>query len=142
MKYGFLMAGLFLLPAGAIAQDRWEEQVTTQLELVEELAGTEGYRRRGTYIMDSLRDDETDSFTVNLKTGSEYKLFGVCDTDCGDIEMWLYDENGNEIDKDVSDDDVPVVEVNPSWTGEFRIKIKMYDCSDEPCRYGIVTLQK
>jgi hypothetical protein len=40
-----------------------------------------------------------------------------------DIDLLIYDENGNEVERDRSTDDVPVCIWTPKWTGEFTIKV-------------------
>jgi hypothetical protein len=60
-----------------------------------------------------------------------------CDEDCSDIDLYLEDENGNEIDSNVSTDDVPIIECRPAWSGRFQIRVRMYECSVEPCYFGV-----
>ncbi|MET0648842.1 MAG: hypothetical protein ABW208_19710, partial [Pyrinomonadaceae bacterium] len=80
---------------------------------------------------------ETSSFALSLNGGTEYRLVSACDNDCSDIDIVVYDENGNQVASDTSRDDKPVVSVTPRWTGQFRIKVTMYKCSNSPCAYGI-----
>ena len=40
-----------------------------------------------------------------------------------DLDLYVYDENGNLIDKDVDYSDDCVVSFVPKWTGVFTIKI-------------------
>jgi hypothetical protein len=75
---------------------------------------------------------------VTLRSGVEYTFVGACDRDCSDLDLQLYDQNGNLIDEDLLRDDVPVVSVTPKWTGPFRVKVIMAACSISPCGYTIV----
>ena len=85
----------------------------------------------------SLYDNRYDNYYFSLNRGVDYKIYAACDGDCGDIDLCLYDENGNEIDCDETSDDKPLVEVRPKWTGRFRLKVTMYDCRINPCKFGI-----
>jgi hypothetical protein len=75
---------------------------------------------------------------VTLRSGVEYTFVGACDRDCSDLDLQLFDENGNLIDEDLLRDDVPVVSVTPEWTGRFHVKVIMASCSISPCGYTIV----
>jgi hypothetical protein len=75
---------------------------------------------------------------VTLHEGVEYTFVGACDRDCSDLDLQLYDENGNLIDEDLLRDDVPIVSVTPEWTGRFYVKVIMAECSVNPCGYTIV----
>lgn len=76
--------------------------------------------------------------TVTLRANAEYTFVGACDRDCSDLDLQLFDENGNLIDEDLLSDDVPVVTVVPEWTGRFYVKVIMARCSVSPCGYTVV----
>ena len=69
--------------------------------------------------------------------GTAHTLLGVCDEDCSDIDLYLYDEGGVLIDSDASTDDVPVLLVTPPRRGRYRVQVTMYDCQVEPCFYAV-----
>ena len=41
----------------------------------------------------------------------------------GDIDIKVYDENGNLVAADTKSDNVPIVNWTPAWTGPFTIKV-------------------
>ena len=61
---------------------------------------------------------------------------GVCDEDCQDLDLELYDGYGNLISQDDSVDDAPVVEVSVVQGGAFTLRVMMYECTEDPCYYG------
>lgn len=75
--------------------------------------------------------------TMTLRRGVDYTFTGECDLDCSDLDLRLYDANGNLIDSDVLPDDYPVVSVTPRWTGGFGLRVTMARCSANPCAYEI-----
>lgn len=85
----------------------------------------------------ALNQGASATHMVNLNAGMSYMIVAGCDVDCSDIDMQIYDENGNMIDEDVLDDDVPVLEVTPIRNAQFRLEIGMYACSIAPCGYQI-----
>ena len=64
-------------------------------------------------------------------------IAGVCDNDCTDIDLRLYDSNENLVDEDVLEDDVPVVTITPDRDGQYAIEGIMYECETEFCFIGL-----
>lgn len=133
MKNLTVVLSLLLTSVIAQGQDIVQKQV---LNIGMTLA-SEGYELTHDIKFASLNDGRSDSYYFTLDRGNAYKIYAVCDEDCGDLDLCIYDENGNEIECDESSDDLPIVSVSPKWTGRFRLWVKMYDCSINPCRFGI-----
>ena len=115
---------------------------TAQLSLVSTAMEYRGYRKTHDVIDAYLRNGQTDVYSLNLYRNYSYQIVAVCDGDCGDIDLCLYDESGNEIDCDKGVDDIPVVEVTPKWSGRFKIWVRMYDCQVNPCRFKLAVYGK
>jgi len=123
------------LPRQGQAQDA-AGTVWSQLEAVYGWANGEGYSTRN-YLIGKLDEDETDTWTMTLYGGNEYIIIGACDGDCGDLDITVLDENDNPVARDTETDDVPVVELTLEEQGRYQIQVKMYDCSVEPCYFGL-----
>lgn len=95
------------------------------------------YQATHTPVIDQMEAGADDDYTVNLRSGISYAIVAVCDEDCSDLDLGLYDSRGNLVASDTDDDDLPVVQVNPRWTGKFTIRTKMAQCSSNPCYYGV-----
>ena len=78
---------------------------------------------RGKY----LRKGRSYTRTTKLYKGYTYAVVGAGDANVSDLDIIIYDENGRQVDKDTQSDALPIVKVSPRWTGNFRIKVKMYD---------------
>jgi len=120
----------------AVAQD-YIGQIEDQLIAAVYSAFSEGYVMDREPVIDAMYEGETDIFELYLEEGYEYAIVAVCDTDCSDIDLTLYDGAGNEIDVDELSDDVPIVEVEPIFGETFEFEVTVYDCSNEPCYYGV-----
>jgi hypothetical protein len=118
------------------------DEVKQQLITIAYLMAQENYEITHDVVYTYLDESETDNFTLNLKKHYTYRIAAVCDGDCGDIDLKLYDENGNDIATDKDEDDNPIIEVSPKWTGEFELNVEMYDCDIEPCKVGIIVFGK
>ncbi|XWK89163.1 MAG: hypothetical protein U7127_03585 [Phormidium sp.] len=121
----------------SVAADRFTEQVRTQLIRVVRSAGYGGYGLTHEPFIGDLGNGGEDDLNLNLKAGVSYAIVGVCDQDCSDLDLKIYDDNGNVVASDVQKDDFPVVKVEPRWNARFRLKIYMPSCRNAPCRYGI-----
>jgi hypothetical protein len=119
------------------AQNRWESQVADYLKRAANTLTDRGYEKTHDTQIGSLHNEESESFTLTLHAGTKYALVGVCDNDCNDLDLRLYDADDDEVDSDVATDDVPIVQVTPSETQRFRVKVIMSSCKASPCWYGI-----
>ena len=118
-------------------QDEFERQVRAQLDAVSESIRNDGYRLVQEIHMGRLDDDGEEAVTFDLGRGQTYMLMGVCDTDCSDLDLVLYDGDGDEVDSDLELDDVPIVEVSVDRADSYRLEVTMAACDAEPCRFGI-----
>jgi hypothetical protein len=121
-----------------IAQlDRWTAQVGNQLIRAARAAKLGNLQLTHDPFIGDLGYGGEDYIRLNLRRGISYAIIGVCDADCRDLDLGLYDDNGNLVDSDIARDDLPVVRVTPRWNAQFTIRVIMADCSSAPCRYGL-----
>lgn len=132
-----VLAVLALAPARGLAQSEWEQQVLDQIQNAALIYGSGGYALVGDAYTGSLAAQASENFTLSLQGGVSYALVGVCDNDCPDIDLVLSDDSGNTIASDYEDDAYPIVEVTPTWAGDYRVRVYMASCSIEPCFYGV-----
>jgi hypothetical protein len=142
---GFVLAAAALLPGcasgmrggGSAPGDQWTATVLRQLSAVDGVARNEGMQRLGNPLVGSLNANGTATLQVNLNAGRRYRLFGVCDNDCSDMDLRLIDPSGQTVAEDVETDDVPIVAHTAQRTGSYRVQVIMARCSVSPCRYGV-----
>jgi hypothetical protein len=132
-----VLAASGLAPAQTSSQTQYIVQVRRQLNGARDLLGARGFEKTHDYKIATLANGGAKSSTLDLQKGMQYVIIGVCDKDCSDLDIKLYDENDQLIATDTSADDKPLVTVTPRWTGEFRILVSMYRCRNSPCYYGI-----
>jgi hypothetical protein len=140
-KLGFAGIGAAALALTAavpvIAQSSYENEVRRLLNLTQNLANSRGFSSTHSRYEGQLNAGQERTVTLNLDRGTSYMIVAQCDSDCSDVDMWLYDENGNLIDEDVLVDDTPIVNVTPVRNASFSLRTRMISCSAEPCYYGI-----
>jgi hypothetical protein len=130
-----LASALTVLSASALAQS-YTDTVWEQLQDWYDTYSEDGYSVEN-YVIGMLDEDETDSWTFWLDASQDYTIVGVCDEDCGDIDLTLYDDDGDMVDEDTMTDDYPIVSVSPRRDAAYTIDVDMYDCDVEPCAFGI-----
>lgn len=77
-----------------------------------------------------------------LRGGQTYRILGACDQDCTDVDIFVEDENGIEVGRDVALDDHPVVTITPRHDGPFTVRIGLVNCEIEPCYVAGRVLQQ
>jgi hypothetical protein len=65
----------------------------------------------------------TDVFTLTFR-GGEDAVVAIDGDNTSDLDLYVYDENGNLIGADTDGSDLCVVRFHPRWTGPFRIEVR------------------
>lgn len=137
------LAALLVLAAPAAAQTRanasdYQGQVRTYLTDQARKHVSEGFRH-DTAAPDFIRPLRLDGgviWPVSLRRGVTYRLFAVCDNDCSDVDMEVYDAAGDFVGRDVAVNDTPYVEITPAADGVVYARIWLAACEAEPCYVG------
>jgi len=137
MRYSLLFIAVLALPAAGSAQGRWTRQVRDAVTNAGATFASRGYTLTHEIHDGSLAKTASEDFWVELDAGVQYALVGVCDEDCEDIDLGLFDADGEQVDSDYELDEVPIVSVTPSVTGRYRVHAYMASCDVEPCFYGV-----
>lgn len=88
-----------------------------------------GWDFRSYYSWGTLDEGESSVFKKTFYSGNEYVLVaGGCEY-ASDVDLEIYDGNYNLIGKDSNAGKAAAVTFSPSWTGEYYIKVKMYDAT-------------
>ncbi|MEA5581952.1 hypothetical protein VB620_11440 [Nodularia harveyana UHCC-0300] len=132
-----VLTSYIILTANLARADRWTDQVRSQLIKAALAAGFGGYSLTHDPFIGDLGNGGENDITLNLRGNVSYAIVGACDSDCRDIDLKVYDDNGNLISSDLQRDDTPLVRFTPRWNARFTIRVIMPNCSNAPCRYGI-----
>lgn len=128
-----------LLSAAAAAQvpDPFARELAQRLARADRLVGEHGYARAAGPFAGGLGQRLTRRFQVTLRAGQEYRILGVCDERCGDLDLRLYDAFDNLLAEDVLEDAVPALQVRPAATGVQVIEVSMPQCAATQCWYAL-----
>jgi hypothetical protein len=90
----------------------------------------------------TLDESTYEDLIVPLHRGVKYMLLGVCDDDCGNLNMKMYDEDGVFVGQNTGRTDTPDLEIIPQQTQRFTIRMTMKRCDEDPCYYGLGVYSK
>jgi len=91
--------------------------------------------------VDSLKPGSVDSLEVSLSSGS-YLALGVCDDDCGDLDVYVLDSKGEIIGSDVLVDAEPMVEFDVDQRATYFVGASMESCDAADCVYSLQLLRQ
>ncbi len=135
---GAISTSLFVAPTVARADNsRFLNDVSEQLVKALAASGFGGYSPTHEPVMDSLYQGRSHYININLQAGTSYGIVGVCDRDCRDLDIALYDERGNLVTSDAQDDDIPAISVTPYRSGRYQVRVDMANCDSGLCYYGL-----
>ena len=138
--------GLIFVAAPVSAQcdtdNEYMDVVRSQAIAAGAAYGAEGYELVDV-LCGSLNEDGEERYTTSVGAGKDIAYIAVCDQDCDDIDLRLYNSSGREVAADIEPDDFPIV-VYSSRNGEsgMEIEVGMYSCSVEPCYYAIAMFSR
>lgn len=115
----------------------WEGQVMTQLQALPTSDGVSVVDER-TGLVDASGSTR---FSLNLSPG-HYGAVAVCDNDCSNVDLLVYDAGGSQVASDVLDDDVPIVDFEVrKGGGTYYFEVKMVSCTTSSCGFGFRLMQ-
>jgi hypothetical protein len=80
-------------------------------------------------------------FERDLEAETTYRFIGACDNECGDLDIRITDSDGNDVAADYEINTNPMVTHRFEHAGRYRIELRMYRCSIEPCYAGLRILE-
>lgn len=129
------LSALLMLAAPAASAQEAARQVQAYLE-----GGMAAHTALG-YAFDPTEPDLTTPleiggaylWSVYLREGVNYRVYGACDNACSDMDMEIYANDGRLADRDIATDDTPFVQITPTRSGRAYVRLWVYACSTEPC---------
>jgi hypothetical protein len=112
--------------------------ILSQLQQAQAAAAQQGFQQVGQPFSGSLAQGQSWNVPAELHAGYDYRVLGVCDRDCADLDLVVFDNNGVQVAQDTATSSQPVVAVAPAYTANFTVQVQMYNCTVAPCYYAIV----
>ena len=113
------------------------DQIRGQLVRIDDIMGVWGLSPALEAYTGILNEGASERLKLPLQTGLNYRIGGVCDVDCSDLDLILYDADGRVVDEDVQVDKVPLLEFTVPSTRTYELEVALITCSAEPCYWGV-----
>lgn len=109
----------------------WRQQVLGYLDTQHRPLVDAGYAKdNGTDDwVDQLKVGTPKVWEVQLVRGVDYQVVGVCDSDCKNVDMEVYDASGATIGADTLEDDFPRAQFRPNQSGPHTVKVWLRVCN-------------
>jgi hypothetical protein len=124
-------------PQRPVGDQNPQQIIVAQLQQAQAALAQQGFQQVGQPFSGGLQPGQSWDLPTQMNAGYEYRIVGVCDRDCSDLDIRLFDGNGGLIIEDTSTSSQPNVGVIPSASGTFNIQVNMYACTVAPCYYAI-----
>jgi len=121
----------------ATTQEDPQAIILAQLQQAQAAAAQQGFQLIGQPFSGSLAQGQSWNVPATLAVGVDYRVIGVCDRDCNDLDLVLFDSAGRQVSQDTTTTNQPVVAVQPAYNDNFTIQVQMYNCSIAPCYYAL-----
>lgn len=137
-KLAAVLAALALtaLPAAAQVPDPFARELAQALSRVNSLFAERGYAQAAGPLWGGILEGQRQRFSVSLRAGQDYRIVGVCERRCRDLNLRLVAPGGALIAQDVLEDAVPVMHVRPRVTGQYTVEAVMTRCTGNPCWFA------
>jgi hypothetical protein len=124
-------------PGAAQVPDPYATQLAQGLARQERLWAQEGYQRVDGPHAGGLPAGGAQRFSFLFHSGGEYRVVAVCDVDCRNIDLRLYDQMGNPIIADGAVGRAATITSQPRWTGPFVVEVRITHCRAAPCYFAL-----
>ena len=133
-----LAALTLVTPVAAQAVDPYVNQVSVQLRQVYRAYNRgDSYADRGQHIGKLNRGGRYERLMF-LDRDEEYVFAAACDSDCDQVRLRIYDQNGALVAERRTNQ--PIATIAPPRPGTYRIQLDMTGCRQAECHFGVALL--
>lgn len=142
IRHGFAIAflfGLFVAFNSAVANAQ-VSCINVLRRTVEQIDNAEEKGWQVLHMnMSTIDRGSTSSYATELKAGVRYAVIAVGDGDrVQDLDLYVLDEDGDQVGKDDDSSNLAIVYVRPRYTGKFRCVVKGYSMSRADAFFSII----
>lgn len=132
---GAVLLAVLAAPAAAQVPDPYARELAQRLARVETVMSDSNYMRAAGPFFGPLSSGDARRFTVTLRAGQEYRIVGVCDGRCRDLDLRATFDRGM-VAMDDAPDATPLLTIRPRVTGAYTIDAIMVRCGGDPCWFA------
>jgi len=138
-----LVAALTLVAPSPVAisqrnMSQWRVMAKSQIQQIwQRLKAEQGFGYAGEATFGALEQEDDEYFEFEFVAHRDYVIVGVCDNDCDDLDLLLYDRNDNVVAQDTEIDDYPTLALPAGRSGLHYVEAAMASCDVDPCFYAV-----
>jgi hypothetical protein len=118
------------------------EDMESKLTLVAAEFRTQGFTNTDQGRRGALAGEGAVRVPINLDEGVAYRIVGVCDQDCPDLDLALFHPDGTEVEGDFMEDDLPIMAHVADTTAQYSVEVIMVACFVNPCAFRVETFSQ
>jgi hypothetical protein len=131
------VAAVLVAAAPASAQDTaGRGLVTAKLDTVTAALASSGFTPAGEPTIVSIPADNSTEVQMQVQAGKGYVIVGICDENCGDLDLLVLKADGTTVGQDVADDNAPLVTYVATENTTLRVRVSMAGCTAASCLAG------
>jgi hypothetical protein len=134
--FALALAACVIAPAAAQIPDPFARELAQTLTRVDQVQNQSSFSRAAGPFGGGLAQGQGQRFTLNLRANQSYRIAGICDARCGDMDLRLFDPNGALVTQDIALDATPMINVNPALTGAYTVEASIAQCGAAPCYFA------
>lgn len=101
------------------------------------LESASGFNLLGDIQRGVLRTNGEMSIAVTLLEGADYMVVAYCGENCGNLDLALFDAEGNEVLADRLPDTEPILALSAEKTGDYQIVVETGECLEHGCSVAV-----
>lgn len=107
-----------------------------QFDAAHERMVLQGGEAQGQWVDQQIAQGQDGAQTITIAAGFDYAITSICDVNCTDLDLTLFDAAGNVLASDTAPDDTPIVRFTPPEDGEYHLTVRMAACSANVCTFA------
>lgn len=116
----------------------WVRVLFDEMAAVDKSAKAHGLVAAQEPVVELIGQDSIYSVEYTFaERGTTVTIVGVCDIDCTDLDLAIYDGHGRPVVDDTEQDDRPVTQFVVLEPGRFQARVHMVACKREPCGFAV-----
>jgi len=139
----FALVLLLLTPVAVSAvgqrgMNQWRNQAKAEMQQVwQRIKADWGFGYAGDMVVGALNKGAYEHFEFDLVGHREYLIKAICDGDCGNVDLYVYDRRNNLVGGNDNPGNTPAVRLGTGHDGRYKIQASMVGCRVEPCFYAV-----
>jgi hypothetical protein len=122
-------------------QDKERQQVDLLLMHLDDRLQKVGFALDLGPAFGSLATGTHHDLTADLSANQTYVVRAVCDMHCGDVDLTVFNDQGQIVGQDLATDTYPLVTIKPLRAQTYTIRVLMRTCHTTECRWGLAVFK-